>query len=121
MRRGGGSIDVFEPTIAAVPEALRGRLEPAELFHQVLDHRWYLSEAAGHDVGLGEAVKSFVDTVLPRATPPGLSDIGFEGSSRLRLGVTPGTGAGRRSPSPVAGTDSASARGEVRRKVQAHA
>lgn len=73
-------VDVFEPTIAAVPEALRGRLEPAELFHQVLDHRWYLSEAAGHDVGLGEAVKSFVDTVLPRATPPGLSDIGFEGS-----------------------------------------
>jgi len=73
-------IDVFEPTIAAVPEALRGRLEPAELFHQVLDHRWYLSEAAGHDVGLGEAVKSFVDTVLPRATPPGLSDMLFEGN-----------------------------------------
>ena len=33
------------------------RLEPAELFHQVLDHRWYLSEAAGHDVGLSEAVQ----------------------------------------------------------------
>jgi hypothetical protein len=67
-------VDVFEPTIAAVPEELSGRLEPAELFHQVLDHRWYLSEAAGHDVGLSEAVKSFVDTVLPRATVPGLAD-----------------------------------------------
>jgi hypothetical protein len=67
-------VDVFEPTIAAVPEALSGRLEPAELFHQVLDHRWYLSEAAGHDVGLSEAVKSFVDTVLPRATVPGLAE-----------------------------------------------
>jgi Domain of unknown function (DUF4032) len=64
--------DVFEPTITAVPEVLRGRLEPAELFHQVLDHRWYLSEAAGHDVGLTEAVKSFVDTVLPSATTSGL-------------------------------------------------
>jgi hypothetical protein len=68
-------IDVFEPTIAAVPEELRGRLEPAELFHQVLDHRWYLSEAAGHDVGLSEAVKSFIGTVLPRATAPVLADL----------------------------------------------
>jgi hypothetical protein len=66
--------DVFEPTLMAVPEVLRGRLEPAELFHQVLDHRWYLSEAAGHDVGLTEAVKSFVDTVLPGAAAPGLAE-----------------------------------------------
>jgi len=67
--------DVFEPTIAAVPAELRGRLEPAELFHQVLDHRWYLSEAAGHDVGLSEAVKSFVASVLPRAAPPKLAEV----------------------------------------------
>jgi len=67
--------DVFEPTIAAVPAELRGRLEPAELFHQVLDHRWYLSEAAGHDVGLSEAVKSFVATVLPSAVTPQLAEV----------------------------------------------
>ena len=66
--------EVFEPTVAAVPAALRDRLEPAELFHQVLDHRWYLSEAAGHDVGLSEAVKSFVNTVLPAAVMPGLAE-----------------------------------------------
>jgi len=59
--------EVFERTVAAVPRRFRGRLEPAELFHQVLDHRWYLSEAAGHDVGLPEAVASFVSTVLPKA------------------------------------------------------
>jgi hypothetical protein len=62
--------EVFERTVAAVPRRLRGRLEPAELFHQVLDHRWYLSEAAGHDVGLDEAVASFVATVLSGETPP---------------------------------------------------
>src|SRR3984957_9978643 len=67
-------IDVFDSTNAASPQSLRGRLEPAEFFHLVLDHRWYLSEAAGHDVGLSEAVKSFVDTVLPRATVPGLAE-----------------------------------------------
>jgi hypothetical protein len=66
--------EVFEPTVAAVPKELHGRLEPAELFHQVLDHRWYLSEAAGHDVGLSEAVKSFVDTVLPSALSRGLAE-----------------------------------------------
>jgi hypothetical protein len=66
--------EVFEPTVAAVPKELHGRLEPAELFHQVLDHRWYLSEAAGHDVGLSEAVKSFVDTVLPGALSRGLAE-----------------------------------------------
>src|SRR5487761_25014 len=56
---------VFVPSVAAVPRQLRGRLEPAELFHQVLDHRWYLSEAAGRDVGLHDAVASFVTGVLP--------------------------------------------------------
>ena len=64
--------EVFERTVAAVPRRLRGRLEPAELFHQVLDHRWYLSEAAGHDVGLDDTVASFVATVLSGETrPPG--------------------------------------------------
>jgi hypothetical protein len=66
--------DVFEPTVAAVPAELRGRLEPAEVFHQVLDHRWYLSEAAGRDVGLQEAVKSYVKTVLPNAVAAALAE-----------------------------------------------
>jgi Domain of unknown function (DUF4032) len=66
--------DVFEPTVAVVPAELRGRLEPAEVFHQVLDHRWYLSEAAGHDVGLQEAVKSYVKTVLPNAVAAALAE-----------------------------------------------
>ena len=40
--------DVFEPLRAMIPEQLRGVIEPAELFHDVLVHRWYLSERAGH-------------------------------------------------------------------------
>ncbi|MEV4162668.1 DUF4032 domain-containing protein [Nonomuraea dietziae] len=56
--------EVFQPTIEAIPEELRRKLEPAQLFHEVLDHRWYLSETAGGDVGLPAAVKSYVDTVL---------------------------------------------------------
>jgi hypothetical protein len=60
--------DVFTPSIALVPEALRGKREAAELFHELLDHRWYLSEVAGHDVGTETAVRAYVETVL-RFTP----------------------------------------------------
>ncbi|MFY8255378.1 MAG: DUF4032 domain-containing protein, partial [Candidatus Planktophila sp.] len=33
--------------------------------HEVLEHRWYLSEKAGHDVGLEFAAKTYVAEVLP--------------------------------------------------------
>jgi len=56
--------EVFEPTIASVPAKLRGKLEPVEVYHEVLEHRWFLSEAAGHDVGMGAAAASYVDRVL---------------------------------------------------------
>jgi hypothetical protein len=56
--------EVFEPTIAAVPVDLRGKLDPAEVYHQVLEHRWFLSEKAGRDVGMREAVRSYIDQVL---------------------------------------------------------
>ena len=56
--------EVFEAALAAVPNELRPKLEPAEIFHEILEHRWYLSEAAGKDVGLGAAVRSYVDQVL---------------------------------------------------------
>jgi len=59
--------DRFEPTIDGVPPDLAGKLEPAEIYHQVLEHLWFLSEAAGADVGLGEAVTSYVRDVLTPA------------------------------------------------------
>jgi hypothetical protein len=58
--------EVFEPTIAEVPEELWGALPAAEVFHQVLEHRWYLSECAGKDVGIDKAVRSYVESELPR-------------------------------------------------------
>ncbi len=56
--------EVFEPTIAAIPQELQGKLEPAEVYHQVLEHRWFLSEEAGQDVGMREAVRAYVDEFL---------------------------------------------------------
>jgi len=56
--------EAFEPVVAVVPKDLRGKLEPAEVFHEVLEHRWFLSERAGSDVGLIPAAESYVTTVL---------------------------------------------------------
>ena len=56
--------EVYQPTVDAVPEELRGKLEPPEVFHQILNHKWYMSATAGHDVGIDQAVASYLDTVL---------------------------------------------------------
>ncbi len=44
----------FESVVNSVPQELRGKLEPAELYHEVLEHRWYLSERAGPEVDANE-------------------------------------------------------------------
>ena len=59
--------EVYGPVVDAVPSDLLGRLAPAEIFHEVLEHRWFLSERAGRDVGTTAATRSYLDTVLPRA------------------------------------------------------
>jgi hypothetical protein len=62
--------EVYDPVIAAIPESLRGRLSPAEIFHEVLEHRWYMSEAAGLDVGTTAATRAYIEQVLPTAPEP---------------------------------------------------
>ncbi|HEY6593543.1 MAG TPA: DUF4032 domain-containing protein [Asanoa sp.] len=56
--------EVFEPVVRAVPAHLRRKLEPSELFSQVVEHKWLLSEKAGRDVGLATAVQTFLSDVL---------------------------------------------------------
>ena len=56
--------DIFEPVLEAIPDDLAAKLEPAEIFHEVLEHRWFLSEAAGHEVSIEKAVESYIDNVL---------------------------------------------------------
>ena len=41
------------------------KLEPAEVFHEVLEHRWYLSEDAGHDIPIREVIADYLKNVLP--------------------------------------------------------
>ncbi|MCU0296401.1 MAG: DUF4032 domain-containing protein [Candidatus Nanopelagicales bacterium] len=58
--------EVYEPVVSAVPADLRDKLEDAEVFHEVLEHRWYLSEQSGEDVGLTEAVDDYVRSILAK-------------------------------------------------------
>ena len=58
--------EVFEPTIAVVPTEARRKLEPAELFHQILEHRWFMSERAGSEVSTAAAREDYVRNVLSR-------------------------------------------------------
>ncbi|MCU1678026.1 MAG: uncharacterized protein JWM93_2784 [Frankiales bacterium] len=60
--------DVFEPIIETIPESFLVLREPAEVFHEILVHRWFLSEQAGRDVGTTYAAASYVENVLPYAS-----------------------------------------------------
>jgi tRNA A-37 threonylcarbamoyl transferase component Bud32 len=54
----------FEPILQSVPTELRAKLEPAELYHEMLEHRWFMSEQAGAEISMAEAALSYVNTVL---------------------------------------------------------
>ena len=54
----------FEPVLSAIPKEMAGRLEPAQIYHEVLEHRWYMSEEQGHDVPMNEAVTDYINNVL---------------------------------------------------------
>jgi hypothetical protein len=72
---------VFEPIVRMVPPELRGKLEPAEIFHEILEHRWYLNEDSKTEIDLFEAARDYVDEVLTtkpdtEVTPPPPPDEG---------------------------------------------
>ena len=56
--------EIYEPLVAMVPRELRGRLEPAEIFHEVLVHRWFLSERAGREVDIFDTARDYIDRFL---------------------------------------------------------
>lgn len=42
-------------------------MDSAEIYHELLEHRWYLSERAQHDIGLDTAVDDYITNILPKA------------------------------------------------------
>jgi hypothetical protein len=56
--------EVFEPTIRMAPPERRTPVEAAELFHEILEHRWYLSERAGHEIDALAAARDYLRNEL---------------------------------------------------------
>ena len=56
--------NAFEPVVTAIPPELAGKREPAQIFHEVLDYRWYQSQRENREVPLTEAVHGYVRDVL---------------------------------------------------------
>jgi len=56
---------VYEPVVRNIPEELSAKLEDAQIFHEVLEHRWYLSERTGSDVTTQWAFADYLAHVLP--------------------------------------------------------
>ncbi len=57
--------EVFDPIVGGVPAEFSAKLEPAQLFHEVMEHRWYLAQQQHRDVPLDEVLASYIQDVLP--------------------------------------------------------
>lgn len=77
----------FEPVVRTVPPELTGKRDSAQIYHEVLDYRWYQSQREGREVPLLESAQGYVRDVLsklPDEVMPTLS-IG----SGVRVPVSP--------------------------------
>ena len=72
--------DIFEPIMAMIPPDATGKLEPAEIFHEILEHRWYLSEQAGHQVDIHETARDYIDRFLTAKPDEAITGAGVIGS-----------------------------------------
>lgn len=58
--------ECFQPVVTAVPPELRGKRESAQIYHEVLDYRWYASQREHREVPLLDATHGYINDVLRR-------------------------------------------------------
>lgn len=56
--------DIYEPVVESVPESLLARLEAPEIFHHLLEHRYFLSEWRKQEVSHQDSLTDYLETVL---------------------------------------------------------
>ena len=56
--------DFYEPIIGMIPADQRAKLEGPEVYHQILEHRWYLSERAGFEQDIFDTARDYFANVL---------------------------------------------------------
>jgi hypothetical protein len=62
--------DVFEPLVARLSPLLGAGRDPIQAYCDLLEHKWLLSERAGHDVGMGVAFASYLAAGAPAPEGP---------------------------------------------------
>jgi hypothetical protein len=66
--------ECFQPVVTAVPPDLRGKRESAQIYHEVLDYRWYASQRENREVPLLEATHGYINDVLRRLPDEAMTD-----------------------------------------------
>ena len=67
---------VYTPIVEILPDELRSKIAPAEYFHEVMEHRWALSDEAGHEVDIFDSARDYVANVLPHRPSDAPSGLG---------------------------------------------
>ncbi|WP_040158554.1 DUF4032 domain-containing protein [Nigerium massiliense] len=78
----------FEPVVTAIPPHLTGKRDPAQIFHEVLDYRWYASQRANREVPLTDAVQGYIADVLT-ALPDEVTGSVAQGDDHARHQLNP--------------------------------
>jgi hypothetical protein len=60
----------YNPTIAQLKPMLHSQMDAPELYCQVLEHKWFLSEQAQHDIGHQAAVSDYIRRFANETTKP---------------------------------------------------
>jgi hypothetical protein len=68
--------NVYTPIVELLPPGLRRTISAPEYFHEVMEHRWALSDAAGHEVDIHESARDYVANVLPHRPPDTPTELG---------------------------------------------
>ena len=59
--------NVYEPVVESIPPELLERLEPPEVFHQLLEHRYYLSMERDAEVSYLESIHHYIEHILVKS------------------------------------------------------
>lgn len=56
--------ECFEPVVNSIPHDLAAKRDPAQIYHEVLDYRWYKSQRESREVPILEATEGYIADVL---------------------------------------------------------
>ncbi len=73
----------FEEVINRVPPDLMGKRDPAQLYHELLEYRWYQSQRENREVPLQGATEGYIRDVLRNLPDEAMSMLGAPTSRTL--------------------------------------